>query len=459
MAYNFNETYSGKDSAVKLPELDSLERSITESGRKAIQGEEKKLDQHLKDKATFMKLMEVDPVMAVATRDQLTQANLLEKYNNKAAEILRRDGLSQSGQMELMKEKALLKAEQNKILANQQQWNAAEQTMQRDTRGYYDRDAYDKARQKYLDTGEWDQNALQVAPQDITAILAHDAPQSSFTEPKQIDVTDDKGNVTGKQYISTEFKRTPEEAKERIFANLQNEPVLKGVLRDFENAPLAEQEAVLKDYDVNKNHRIDPDEYAYMNQSTGNIRDNPIVKWAMNNPKYIAASMGGNPSATKNIDRDRNSSFQWNTIVNANHNQNGTFDEQKDITLGVAKYNRFYNLGIKNYTSASQPLGEYIDLDTGEVVKSDQATRFEVVGYSPDKDQLVVKIKDRVPGLRDGKLVALVASKYDDLLKSKPFGIDRESLMKQNNTVQAQSKATTKAETPTERMKRLAGGK
>lgn len=437
MPINITPLYTGRDSAAAFPDLDRLDDSLRRKQDITLRGEEIRLDKTLKDRDAFMKLMEVDPVMAVSLRGQEQQAKDLEAYNNKGAEIMRRSGgrPSEADRMEMLREKALLQAKQNKILGNQKMWEEAKQTISRDTRGYYDRRTFEEAEQRYFQTGEFTPDALQVAPQDITGLLSMDKPQSAYLDDKGKVVKDERGNVLG--YSSMEFKRTREEAQEQIFSKLQSEPVLKFVIREFEKAPEEEQMKYLRDYDSNKNGKIDPDEQQYVYQNM-DIRSNPIVQWAMNNERYIATSMGGNPSVPKNVPGQSRTTFDWNIAVGGGHNRNNEFQEQKD----VYGYKRFLNLGRVSFTSDPQMIGEYYDINTKTTKSLNAATRFEVVGYSPDKDVIRVKITDDARDdkgnrVRQGQQIELSASRFDDLLKSKPFGIDRSSLLGTQATAQA----------------------
>jgi len=96
----------------------------------------------------------------------------------------------------------------------------------------------------------------------------------------------------------------------------------------------------------------------------------------------------------------------------------------------------------------AQPIDEIIDYTTGSPRRVREITyggdkktsiadsvRFNIIGYSPSDDVIIVKIADNGSFFYQGQVVALPADKYDDLLKRKPIGISREAFRKQQGEI------------------------
>jgi hypothetical protein len=194
------------------------------------------------------------------------------------------------------------------------------------------------------------------------------------------------------------------------------------------------QYAALKDYDKDRNHKIDPQErmlaYEHMD-----IKDNPIIRWAMSNPDYISASMGANPSTPKNIpSAGKGTSFNWNATIGASYNRNNQFNTQKNFpqatTEGKFVFPDYMNLGQVSQTGESQNIPEIITSDNNgnETTKSlNETMPFHLIGYSPTKDQLIIGVDGKSSDYTydKGDILVVPASRFDDLLKKKPFGIFR----------------------------------
>lgn len=345
--FSTNFYNAGRDSAVKFPELDALEKSQQRAGELAIKGEEVKLNKVLSDKATFLKMMATDPVATISDINMKRQALALEEYNNTFGKkyVESKGNLSFADELAMASAKRGLQTFQQKLLTEQEQFQKAYDVIQRDTRGYYDQEHFVSKMQEYYKSGELPRDLLRAAPQDIRPLLSKDPNQSAYAEPTRLPVTDkNTGNIVGYQNGSNEYKRNKEEARRAIFDKLQYEPVLRSVIQDFQSQPESVQYEALKDYDRNGDIKLDPEErtfaYAHMNKM-----DNPIIKWAMNNPDYITASMGANPATPKNIAGSSSSNSVAKNASQFAHGA-GTWKyeprEARNIEIGGKRFTQYH---------------------------------------------------------------------------------------------------------------------
>ena len=169
----FNPLYTGKDSAVKVPELNAIEKSSQRNSELAIRGTEMELQRSVNDRNAFIKMLDVDPVAATTDWNTKRQALAYEKHLNNATLIEQKSGghPSTADIIKIQSSKNELISEQNRILAEQKQINDATELATRDTRGYYDHDAFYNNLKEYNKTGKLPIEILPVAPQSMTAWL------------------------------------------------------------------------------------------------------------------------------------------------------------------------------------------------------------------------------------------------------------------------------------------------
>jgi hypothetical protein len=139
-------------------------------------------------------------------------------------------------------------------------------------------------------------------------------------------------------------------------------------------------------------------------------------------------------------------SFNWNLGIGAGNNKNNEFDVLTDQKFGITKFNSFLNLGQVPNSAKTMTVQKFIDTDTGEELNFNNGASFQTVGYSPDKDMIIVRITEDSSSnginLFKGKFIGLKGDQYDDFLKKKPFAIDRTSLMSQNPVEKKATKPT-----------------
>lgn len=375
-------------------------------------------------KATDLKVDDLD-IAKLGAQEHL--GTLMEDYNKSRAEIMAR---SKSGAMTpedtstLKKKELEIYAEYKNALTSQKNYEAV----------------MSQARQ-YVDTGDVDMEKLQPA---VEAFTKRGEPFTLTMVPlKPIDVnvaiTDTSKKVSGdrtpiENVTLTNADGTIRKGTARIDPNdtqkvndiidssiLSNDRVVDDVTRKWEKWFKTASE------DDKKKYLFEEDQQpGYSQQETKNA----ILRWMHDDPQARANAIGFMdypPSKPKTS----TSTTPQGAITETNNN-NKNFDIQQNTNAYGSTWGTLVNLGSKSFTSDPQTITEYTDLATGVKKPVGVATRFEVVSYSPDKDLVIVKIVDAVPGkLREDQVIGLSGTDYDKLLRSKPFFIDRTSLMKQ----------------------------
>lgn len=97
------------------------------------------------------------------------------------------------------------------------------------------------------------------------------------------------------------------------------------------------------------------------------------------------------------------------------------------------------NLGQVSQTSETQNIPEIIVKDENghETTKAlNETAAFHLVGYSPTKDQLIIELDNKSSdySYSKGDVLVVPASRFDDLLKKKPFGVYRSQTPKVTTT-------------------------
>jgi len=431
---NFQRQYTGEGFGVKLDDNDRLAQSQQRMNNLILNADEMVYKSFKENEKRFADMTDVDLETYLSTASADAQSNMLQEYNKIATDIVKKRGglqnLTQNDWQELNLGKKTLEAKQKKMLADQERYKTDKALVERYPDEYDVQEWNDKFASSYLQTGKYPEERIPVREKPFEAILSEYSKNFRGTNQVELDTVTKEG-VRLKRTI--EGNMTIDQAKTAIKDMLlYDEGGRKNAYNKFNSLPVEEKKKWL--VDETRDNKIDARE-----------EKNGIVRWAQNNPEFQRAVITetSTPYTTLSTPKTGSAAFNWNVGIGSGNNRNSTFDKQDDVTLGQVTFKNFYNLGRQSFTSDPQMIQEYLDLDTNQSRTLNKATRFEVVGYSPDKDMIVVKVTDRVTGLREGKLIGLNASQYDDLLRNKPFGIDRE-LLKKEAGAQSQQAGTPK---------------
>lgn len=383
-------------------------------------------------KATDLKVDDLD-IAKLGAQEHL--GALMEDYNKSRSEIMAR---SKSGAMTpedtsaLKKKELEIYAEYKNALTSQKNYEAVmTQARQYTDTGDVEMEKLQPAVEAFTKRGEpFTLTSVPLKPIDVNLAITDISKKVSGdrTPVENVTITSANGTVRkGTARIDPNAPDSTEKINDIIDASiLGNDRVVDDVTRKWEKWYKTASEE-----DKNK-YLIQEDQEPGFSQSE---TKNAILRWMHDDPQARANAIGFMdypPSKPKTT-----TSTTPQGAVTETNNRNKSFDIQQNTTAYGSTWGTLVNLGSKSFTSDPQTITEYTDLATGVKKPVGVATRFEVVSYSPDKDLVIVKIVDAVPGkLREDQVIGLSGTDYDKLLRSKPFFIDRTSLMKQYGTVQ-----------------------
>ena len=409
MARAFPITYTGENSAVKLPDLDKLIRSQERTGEMTIAGQEKLLQRKEKDSAFVLEQMRANPVLLISDKLRKEQAVMIDNYSTFAGKLLaENDGiLPLNAKLAVQKEHDALVAAQQTMQADQTRFQQEYALMQKDQGSFYDEQEFKKGMEAFYETGQYPPTALIAKPKDAFALLGALKPVSETRVPQEGD--------TGYDITS---KMTLDQAKMAVRNTmLRDEGSVRGFLKVFESLPEAEQLAVL---DTNNNNTIDPTEKQVVNSAMD--VNNPIVQWAESYEPFIQQAMGMKTvprTATQEKGKTPTKPFKTTIPVGGGNNRNLDFSES---SAGEIKGNWTFDswVDIKKSTTGSISINEwYSPDDTTTKKKGDNNVVLDIIGYSPSQDKIVARVKsaDVESSLFEDDVVILDGDRYDSLLR------------------------------------------
>ena len=419
MARAFPITYTGENSAVKLPDLDKLIRSQERTGEMTIAGQEKLLQRKEKDSAFVLEQMRANPVLLISDKLRTQQSEAISKYNEYGAKLLQQnDGvLSDNAKLALQREKEALTMMQQTMQSDQTRFQQEYALMQKDQGSFYDEQEFKKGMEAFYETGQYPPTALIAKPKDAFALLGALKPVSETRVPQEGD--------TGYDITS---KMTLDQAKMAVRNTmLRDEGSVRGFLKVFESLPEAEQLDVL---DTNGNDTIDPIEKQVVNSAMD--VNNPIVQWAESYEPFIQQAMGMKTvprTATQEKGKTpAKTAFKTNAPVSADNNKNTQFTEVNTSVLqGEWTFNSWVDL--KTNTTGSLTVNEWYDpADKTKTRKTGvNNVVLDLIGYSPSDDKIIARVKssDINSELFEDDTIILDGSRYDNILR-REMGIYRE---------------------------------
>ena len=418
---NFPILYTGKGTEQPLKDMGD---SYEVFSRKFMDAQRMKMEKHLSDEK-FMLEQGIDPIQLISDTAMQKQGSDIDWYNKKwAGRMAQNEGfLSTQDKMEMGSDKRKIMASQQKSQAAQERAMVDYETIRRDTRGYYDHRVFEDAYKEFLVTGEYPASALEPSPLNPTVYFGN----INLKGEKGTIVTDAKTGQRMKYYASID------EAKARFWGDIQEDigkggsRLLKGIRNEFNNLPSSEKKKIL---DINGDNRISPEEERFMGLE-GSLRTNPIMQWA--EQTYPQMMLRGTPmkGETKK-ETTSEKKIDWNKEINEWNSNNDEFGRQR-TQYGDMVFDSFLNLGAVSKAMKAQNIGEATDLKTGNKIIMNTGVKFEVSGYDVKTDLLIIRALEDISGadgrMRKGESYAVPAAKFDDLLKSKPYGICRRGFI------------------------------
>ena len=411
----FNDYFTGKNTAINLPTGEGLNRSQENMDNFLVAAQKLKYDTYKKNEDDFLKAVNIDPMIFLSKSAMETQAKMIDGFNTTWGKVMQNKGANLS-----LDDKVNMAAQKNYILSQQGEMKASMDRYLQDRAmvekdggvNLDDEDWRENGQKQYLQTGEYNYTLTPKAQ----SILAK-YPQLKVETGHAYDGTEPVEGHLG-SYRPYVAQATKEDVGEKVQAVMTRDPaIMKDALKVWYQRTLAEQEK----YHNNKDSKLNAITQSYIDSPSGDW--NQLVK------KEYGAIVKPNTGRSK---------FDYGDVT-ATNNKNSLYDIQPGIKLGQTSFGSYLNLGAKETTPQTQQIQNYVDLDTGEEKSLNSGATFKTIGYSPDKDMVIVKLTDNVITKdKEGNLVflpkdispyiGLKGAQYDDFLKHK-FGLYRTSLM------------------------------
>jgi len=409
---NFSQSFTGRGTAVILPESGALK---TQEGlsKMVLDAEKLRYEVYQKNRSEFLKNARIDPMFILSKSAKEYVGGLIKNFNDTYGEKAQESNynLSFQDQMDMQTAHDFIESEKSGVLADQDLIKQQKAVVDKDMGMNLNSDEFLKAYEDYLsgDKKTWDYTLESfLKPKDFGMKLREIAMKQPYRIPN---ITKERPSAmidVGMGKIAEEYYTVAEDQVDGLIASV------------FANYPAERKDAFMK-WESEDKAKYDYD----------------ILKWLKE--KYSAEArplMTGAATTKPGAGRAITTGFNTKLPVSPTNNRNAEFTDIGVTQQGAVTFNHFYNLGRKSFTSDPQTITSYLDLATNERKTLNKATRFEVVGYSSDKDMLIVKTVDRVTGLSAGKLIGLDAERYNDLLIDKPFNIVRSLYMGKPTTEQ-----------------------
>ena len=406
---------TGRDTAVYLDNSQG-NRSAEKLNNDILGVEEMKLNKSLRDKDTFMKMMEVDPVTLMSQGATKLQAEKYAEFNDTwTKEMQKSKGqLSMEKEIEMRQHRIALEGWQKRMGANQQRYLQDLQRYQ-SSPSKYDRDTFEAATEALYATGEYESGLqpkggrlFKAIDDDLTAYW-RTKPPTEFVEAKgkdgQIVKTTAMGNAgVGKQRL--------------LNLILSDEGYVQDIVQDFW-ANSSEEEKI-KYFDTNTDGKVTEEEVSLAQNFGGTVADiakNPIMQWGLDKygQKYRRTDdKASNPPS--------GGSFGMSLNVGGKKVAYEVPSEGKERKLSTrtsstAYYNTYVDEPI-NF--ALSPTAKAVDPETGEEMDVPVGTNLDarIVGYLRDKDMVVLQPTTGVGSLNNAQIIIVPRGEIADKIPS-----------------------------------------
>lgn len=421
---NFSQSFTGKGTAVVLPESGALKAQEGLS-RMVLDAEKLRYEVYQKNRSEFLKNAKIDPFFVLSTSAREYVNGLITNFNQTYGKIAQETkyNLSQQQQMDMQRDHDFIVAEQQNQKAQQERamatrdWVAANPEKADYNKFTTDLDKFNKS-------GIYDGSTMPIKSKSPIGYF------NKFAEASKAEWGETPVTAGGERSFAT-YPFDPNNPKsvyrffQRAFPGMPYQEQL-GMIEEW-NAK-APKEEYLKRADLNNDGTYDENE-----------KQNAILLWASENPDYIntVKEAGRKLSAFKDVSTGITTGFDPKRPVSATNNKNDFYDMQEALSLptkyGVAKLPDYMPISTKNPTPIFLTISDYYSFDeqgrtSTEKFDEAQSVSVEVLGYSPGRDMLIVKATSSGTGktpIFQGNQLAIDAAKYDKYLKS-TFGLWRE---------------------------------
>jgi hypothetical protein len=394
-----------------------------------ILGAEKlKTEIYQRNAEQFQKASNVPPEFVLADSAQKTQMGLINAFNQKWGKAFQQSGgnLSDEQKMQMTTDKNVLLMQQQQMQSSMVRAMKDREDVQKDVQGNLDHEDFNNRWNDYLKTGNYDQSPLLPASISPNDYFNKDANKFKGN-PADVTTVENIGGVP--QKVTRTASGTEAQGRTWVQDRLHNDDrFARGVIQDFQNLKNTNPSLYKQYLDTDINGTVSPDG-ARASQS---VNSNPILKYAQDNYWQNALKLGESKPVT--LKMGSATKFDYSK-VNATNNQNGLYTPQdgfaaKDATGKVFNLPSYQDLGQKKVVTVDQNIKQIYTKDKNgneTLVPFNQSAKFDITGYSKDKDQILITLDSGTTGDGDyskGDQLVVPAADFDDVLKNK-YGIFR----------------------------------
>lgn len=419
-------TYTGENAGRVLQKStgERVSQAQEKMADRILGAEQFKYTERKKEEAEFLKNVYIKPEYLISTKARTEMANSLKGFNERWTRILKDNKgiLPFDYKVQMQNEKALLESTQNDLLEQMGQWKMMNDAVQRDNGVNYDKDEWDQITNRFLETGRID--ITQPPLKSLNPYLYFQ--KNPVTGTAGYDAKTNKG-----------YSATPQEASIHIGESILSNPrLMQGVIKDFKDN--ATEEEKIRFLDINNDRVI----------STAEAENsNAILDWAKEKySKWAIKETAYKPTKAKTTTTDV-SKFNKNLPISATNNRNDEYDLQPALTIPTTNYGKasmsdFVPISVKNATPVFLTITDVYKFDnagnrTNEKLSEAESVSWEVLGYSPSSDMLMLKATSDGNNIYKEDVVAVDAARFDKYLKG-TFGLYREGYKRtgtpKNNT-------------------------
>jgi hypothetical protein len=404
---NFSNSFMGKGTGIVLQGSGTqAQQGLNEM---VLNAEKLRYDVYQKNRSEFLKNANIDPEFVLSDSARKTQMLLIEDFNKKWGKRAQETNynLSQQDLLDMQTHKNLIISTQQDQLAKYELFKQHRAAVAQNP-NRFDADKFNEAQDAYMQTGDYDLVMPPLKPIPPGSYIRGLSQKLEGVNPRQVIA----GNQRG---IETTPFATMEEAENFVQESLlQNDQAMLGGLEEWSTLPQAEKDSWFAQADENSDKKYSQAE-----------QQNAIMMWMKK--RYAPEAMRPTVGGWKNIPQPLATTTK----------KEKSYEVLKDQIFESVTVKSFLNLSPDETSAKTQPVQKYIDLATGKEETLNRAATFKIVGYSPDKDLIIVNLTADVPVNKKGdpylpanKQIGLKGSLYNDFIKNK-FGVDREELMKQ----------------------------
>jgi len=416
----FTQSFTGKGTAVKLPESGAL-KAQQGLNQMVIAAEELRYKVYEKNRNEFLQNANIDPVFVLsdsARKYQFERINDFNKVWGKRAQETNYN-FSDQDKLNMQTHKNLIMAEQQDQLQQYETWKQHRDLIQRDQGENLSIEEFSEATDEMMKGGRYDLTTPPLRPLDFGDYIESEARKLQAKEEMTM------RGIGGGKAIPEYYTLPAGEESRFIAAKLAENPRAR---KDFFNKwNETDKEKWFRLADENKDNQYSPEE-----------KKNAMLLWAVDTyGKRARPLMRGTPSTIPGLRRRADTTgFDKKLPVSATNNRNAEYDSQGLTPFstigGRVELPDFMITSSKNPTIIPITIRKMYQFDkqgrkTVKTLTNSDTVQGDVLGYSPALDMLIVMATTNGNILSKDEIVALDASEYDSYLKN-TFGIYRPSL-------------------------------